>query len=79
MPVRKGLGEDHRIRVERGRDQLQKLQGLTRSMSSSNPVAPERSPRFGLPVLLLRIDTLVESEERARDPLLMAMLRKKWF
>ena len=76
MPGRKGLWADHRIRVERGRDQVQKLQGLTRPMSSSSPVAPERSPRFGLPVLLLRIDILVEFEEPALDLLLTAVLRR---
>ena len=77
MLVRKGLWEDRRIKVGRRRDQLQKLQGLTRPMCSSSPVAPEHSLRFGLPVLLLRIDILVESEERARDPLLTAALRRK--
>ena len=77
MPVQKGLWEDRRIKVGRERDQMQKLQGLTRPMSSSSPVAPEHSLRFGLPALLLRIDIVVESEERARDPLLTAVLRRK--
>ena len=79
MPVQKGLWEDHRIRVGRGRDRLQRLQGLTRPMSSSSPVAPEHSLRFDLPVPLLKIDILVEFEERARDLLLTAVLRRKWF
>ncbi len=77
MPVQKGLWEDRRIKVGRGRDQLQILQGSNRPMSSSSPVAPEHSPRFGLPVLLLRIGILDESEERARDLLLTAILRRK--
>ena len=77
MPDQKGLWEDRRVKIGRGRDQLQKLQGLTRPMSSSSPVTPEHSPRFGLLVLLLRIDILVESEERARDLPLTAVLRRK--
>ena len=74
MPGRKGLSADHRTRVEKARDQLQKLQGLARPMSSSSPVATEHSPIFGLPVLLLRIDILVEFEEPALDLLLTAVL-----
>ena len=77
MPVQKGLWEDRRIEVGRGQDQPQKLQGLTRPMSSSSPVALEHSLRFDLPVLLLRIDILDVSEERARDPLLTATLQRK--
>ena len=77
MPVRKGLWEDRRIELGRGRDQVQKMQGLTRPMCSSSPVVPEHSPRLGLPVLLLRIDILVESAEHARDLLLTAVPRRK--